>query len=191
MAIISDSSGINTTGSGIGHDIKMWINNNSNNPAILNDYFEADFNSYTRGTLNFPIGELMPGQNSITLKAWDNYNNSSQETLFFVVGDNIKFILNDIINFPNPFTDLTRISAGHNRPEGNLNIEINIYDFSGRKIRMIRTVDSSAGYVIQPVEWDRTNDNGSRVSNGIYMYRITIMTGNNEIATGSGRMIIL
>ncbi len=191
LAVISDSSGINTTGAGIGHDISMWINNATSNPAILNNYFESDFNSYTKGTIYYSVGRLENGQNSITLKVWDNYNNSSQETLFFVVGDDIKFILSDIINYPNPFTDLTRFSAGHNRPEEELNIEIGIYDLSGRKIKMMRKKSSSGGYVIEPVEWDRTADDGSRVSSGIYIYRITIMTGNNEIASGSGRMIIL
>lgn len=191
MAIISDSSGINTTGAGIGHDISMWINDGSNLPTILNNYFEADFGSYTRGTIHYSVGVLEPGHNSITLKAWDNYNNSTQETLFFVVGDDIKFILNDILNYPNPFTETTRFSTGHNRPDEELYIEIGIYDMSGRKIKLIRETSPPGSYMIQPVEWDRTSENGSRVSRGVYIYRITVMTGDNEIAHGSGRMIIL
>jgi len=191
LAMISDSSGINTTGAGIGHDIEMWTNDDSDYPAILNNFFEADFNSYTKGTIYYSVGKLTSGQNSITLKAWDNYNNSSQETLLFIVGDDVKFILDNIINYPNPFTDLTWFSAGHNRPEEVLNIEIGIYDLSGRKIKMIREKSPPGSYMIQPIEWDRTSEDGSRVSSGIYIYRITIMTGNSEIATGSGRMIIL
>ena len=158
MAIISDSSGINTTGAGIGHDITMWINDESNLPAILNNYFEADFGSYTKGTIRYSVGSLEPGQNRITLKAWDNYNNSTQETLFFVVGDDIKFILNDIINYPNPLTEITRFMAGHNRPDEELHIEIGIYDMSGRKIKLIRETSPPGSYMIQPVEWNRTSD---------------------------------
>jgi hypothetical protein len=191
LATLSDSSGINTTGTGIGHDVTMWINAEINNSVVLNNWFEAGFNNYMEGTIRYPVGVLSPGQKSITLKAWDNYNNSSQETLYFVVGDNVSFVVTDVINYPNPFTHSTRITAGHNRPDDNLHIEINIYDQSGRKIRMIRTTSPSGGYQLAPVEWDRTAEDGSLVGGGTYIFRITVSTGNSEIATGSGRMIIL
>jgi hypothetical protein len=191
LAMISDSSGLNTTGAGIGHDITMWTNDNINGRIVLNNYFEADFDNYMAGTVKYPIEKLSQGQNSITLKAWDNYNNSSQETLLFFVGEDIKFVISNIINYPNPFSEYTRFSAGHNRPGSNLDVEINIYETSGQKIKMIRTVSPAGSYRLAPVEWDRTADNGSRVSRGTYIYRITIRTDNKEIAAGSGRMIIL
>jgi hypothetical protein len=191
FATLSDSSGINTTGAGIGHDITMWLNGENNNSIVLNNWFETGFDNFMEGTIRYPLGVLSPGQNSITLKAWDNYNNSSQETLYFIVGDNIRFVISDVINYPNPFTHTTRITAGHNRPDDDLHVEINIYDMSGRKIRMIRTTSPAGGYQIEPVEWDRRADNGSLVGGGTYVFRITVSTGNTEIATGSGRMIIL
>jgi hypothetical protein len=191
LATLSDSSGINTTGTGIGHDITMWINGDVSNSVVLNNWFEAGFDNFMAGTIRYPVGVLSPGQNSITLKAWDNYNNSSQEVLYFVVGDNIRFVVSDVINYPNPFTHTTRITAGHNRPDDDLHVEIIIYDMSGRKVRMIRTTSPAGGYQLAPVEWDRRAEDGSLVGGGTYIFRITVRTGNNEITTGSGRMIIL
>ena len=174
LATLSDSSGINTTGTGIGHDITMWINGDISNSIVLNNWFEAGFDNFMEGTIKYPVGVLSPGQNSITLKAWDNYNNSSQEVLYFIVGDNIRFVLSDVINYPNPFTHTTRITAGHNRPDDDLHVEVNIFDMSGRKVRMIRTTSPAGGYQLAPVEWDRTDEDGSLVGGGTYIFRITV-----------------
>jgi hypothetical protein len=190
-AIISDESGINTTGAGIGHDLTLWMNGNRNGSIIVNNYFEADFDNFRQGTIRYPLGNLDKGEYTTTLKAWDNYNNSSEETLVFIVGDDIRFTVTDILNYPNPFTTLTKIVAGHNRPDSEIEVEIEIFDMSGRKVRTLNSVTQSGGYAIQPIEWDRTASDGSLVSSGTYLFRVTLRTGNSEIARGSGRMIIL
>lgn len=191
FAIISDESGINTTGAGIGHDLTLWMDGNRNNSVVVNNYFEADFDNYRQGSIRYPLGNLSKGEYTVTLKAWDNYNNSSEETLIFMVGDDVKFMVTDILNYPNPFTTGTTIVAGHNRPDGEIEVEIEIFDLSGRKLRSLRSVTPGGGYAIQPVEWDRTASDGSIVSRGVYIFRITLRTSNGETVRGSGRMIIL
>ncbi len=190
-AIISDENGINTTGAGIGHDLTLWMNGDRNNSVVVNTYFEADFDNYRRGTVRYPLGNLTEGEYTITLKAWDNYNNSAEETLLFFVGDDIKFSITDILNYPNPFTTQTTIVAGHNRPDSEINVEIEIFDLSGRKIRTLRSVTPGGGYSIQPVDWDRKTSSGSDAGSGTYIFRIKLTTGNGETTRGSGRMIIL
>ena len=180
FAIISDESGINTTGAGIGHDLTLWMDGNRNNSVVVNNYFEADFDNYRQGSIRYPLGNLSKGEYTVTLKAWDNYNNSSEETLIFMVGDDVKFMVTDILNYPNPFTTGTTIVAGHNRPDGEIEVEIEIFDLSGRKLRSLRSVTPGGGYAIQPVEWDRTASDGSIVSRGVYIFRITLRTSNRS-----------
>ncbi|NJO70408.1 MAG: hypothetical protein HC830_14990 [Bacteroidetes bacterium] len=43
LAHISDENGINTTGSGIGHDLVAGLDNIPTENYILNDYFEGDW----------------------------------------------------------------------------------------------------------------------------------------------------
>ncbi|MDD5184897.1 MAG: type IX secretion system sortase PorU, partial [Paludibacter sp.] len=50
MADISDIDGINTVGSGIGHDVMLTIDHDPAQSYILNEYFQAAPNSYTDGT---------------------------------------------------------------------------------------------------------------------------------------------
>jgi hypothetical protein len=43
LAIIEDKGGINTIGSGIGHDLTGFLDNDPNRSFVLNNYFENDF----------------------------------------------------------------------------------------------------------------------------------------------------
>ena len=52
LAIIEDKAGINTTGSGIGHDLTGFLDNDRNRSFVLNDYFENDFDNLYQGKDN-------------------------------------------------------------------------------------------------------------------------------------------
>jgi len=191
LAIIEDKGGINTTGAGIGHDLAAYLDNDRNKSFVLNNFFETDVNNYSKGRLYYNLNDLRGGPHTITLKAWDNFNNSSEETINFIVEDDGKIILSDLICYPNPVSAETRITAGHNRPNGNLKIVIDIHDMSGRKIRRLESTAFHDGFQTQPIIWDATNEYGTRVSGGIYIYNISITTDDGETARASGRMIIL
>ena len=81
LAIIEDKGGINTTGTGIGHDLVAYLDNDNNNSFVLNNYFENDIDNYMKGKVVYGLSDLTGGQHSVTLKAWDNFNNSSVETI--------------------------------------------------------------------------------------------------------------
>ena len=85
----------------------------------------------------------------------------------------------------------TRISAGHNRPDRKIEIAINIYDASGRLIRILRSDEFSNGYQLSPVTWDGNDEGGRRVGRGIYPYSVTATTEDGEVARTVGKMIIL
>ncbi len=63
-------------------------------------------------------------------------------------------------NYPNPFNPITTIRFRLNRDD---NIEINVYDITGKKIRTLANGFYKAG--VYDVEFD-----GSDLSSGIYLY---------------------
>jgi hypothetical protein len=191
LAVIQDKGGINTTGSGIGHDLTAYIDNDRNSSMVLNNYFETDIDNYTKGSVVYPLSDLAGGSHTLTLKAWDNYNNSSTAILNFMVRTAEGFVVSNLLCYPNPFTGSTSITAEHNRPDDQLTVRIVIYDMSGREIKQIKTVLPSGGYRLQPIIWDGNSDGGGRVGRGIYPYNVFITTSEGEIAKVSGRMIIL
>jgi flagellar hook assembly protein FlgD len=102
-----------------------------------------------------------------------------------------KFILKNLINYPNPFLNATNISAEHNRPDNELNVVINVFNLNGRIIKIIKTKVSSTGYDLPPITWDGNDDGGTRVGRGIYPYSVIVTTATGETTRASGRMIIL
>jgi len=191
LAIIEDNAGINTTGSGIGHDVTAYLDNDRNKSFVLNNYFENDFDNYKRGKILYDLYDLEEGSHSLTLKAWDNYNNSSEKSIVFLVESDGKFILTNLLNYPNPIVSDTKISAEHNRPDEEFDVTVRIFDMSGRIIRIINNTIYSTGYQLTPVLWDGRSESGRRVGRGFYPYNVTVRTESGETASVSGQMIIL
>jgi len=191
FALIEDEGGINTTGAGIGHDLTAYLDNDRKKSYLLNNYFENDFDNYIRGSITYNLFDLSEGSHTITLKAWDNYNNSSEESITFIVESEGKFVLKNLVNYPNPIIDATKITMEHNRPDEELEVIISIYDMSGRIIKRIESFIYTSGYQLQPVPWDGNTDGGKRAGRGIYPYNVSVRTPQGEKAIASGRMIIL
>ena len=190
LALVEDKAGINTAGTGIGHDLSCWLDDDRANSYILNNYFENDFGSYSKGRIIYSFSGLTEGSHSLTLKAWDNFNNSSEESIVFFVDKGEKFMLKNLMNYPNPFAEDTKISAEHNKPDELLDITITILSMNGEIIRILNTSQPATGYRLAPIKWDGNISGGKRAGRGVYPYSMTIKTNEGETATISGRMII-
>lgn len=101
-AHLKDASGINTSGNGIGHDLVLILNNNSQQPIVLNEYFQASPDDYQSGTIIYLLPELPPGTNHLSLRVWDNYNNSSTAELSFVAENASQLKIRNFNWHPNP-----------------------------------------------------------------------------------------
>jgi hypothetical protein len=191
LALIEDKSGINATGSAIGHDLTGFLDNDRSRSFVLNGYFENEFDDYTKGKVIYDLGYMSIGNHTVTVKAWDNNNNSSEASIAFHVEADEKFILRNLINYPNPFTGETRFSVEHNRPDDEFYVTINIFSLDGRKIKIIKSKVLSSGFVLSHIPWDGTIEGGTRADVGIYPYSVTVTTESGETAIAYGRMIIL
>jgi hypothetical protein len=191
LAQISDESGINTSGVGIGHDIITYLDNDKSISIILNNFYENRINSFTSGIIEYPLEEFEKGKHYISLKAWDNYNNSSTESIVFIVESEDGLILNRLINYPNPFISDTRISLDHNRPGVDLDIEISIFSSKGSLIKKLKTQQTTSGFSLNPIIWDGIDDRGTKVGRGLYVYSVYIKTSDGKKARITGKMVIL
>ncbi|RMF67218.1 MAG: T9SS C-terminal target domain-containing protein [Calditrichaeota bacterium] len=72
-------------------------------------------------------------------------------------------------NFPNPFNPETHIRF--QIPEAGV-VTIRIFDVLGREVRTLVNEQRQAGF--HEVVWDAKNNDGTRVSSGIYYYRISV-----------------
>ncbi len=182
LADLYDESGINTSGSGVGHDITAILDDNSELAYVLNDYYTTKLDTYKEGSVKFPFNDLEPGRHTIKLIAWDIYNNSAENTISFIVSNKIRPEITTLVGSPNPFNTSsgTDIVIEHNLFGEFIMATLSIYDLSGRLVRVLGPFDMrSDGFEIEPIHWDGKDNNGSAVKNGMYIYsaRITDLKG--------------
>jgi len=190
IADIFDESGINTVGNGIGHDIVAYLDGNTSKSISLNEYYSAELNSYKKGTVLYTYTNLEDGVHTLTIKAWDVYNNSSEKTISFNVSGNIKPNITELKNYPNPFDNETKIAVTHNQFNERLNTTVSIYSFEGRLVKQIGPEDIQAdGYFLPEIQWDGTDGNGNRMRKGLYVYHVIITNTKGVTTSQGGKMI--
>ncbi|SMO90091.1 Peptidase family C25 [Saccharicrinis carchari] len=192
LAEISDISGINTTGNGIGHDITAVINDNNSNPIILNNDFEATINSYQEGIIKRQLPVLESGKHTLTLKAWDTHNNSSTASIQFQVSEEGGIAISDAIVFPNPLVpgQTSYISFQHDDPNSRLNIQLLIYGLNGQLVSQQNSSVISLINTIPPIELKAQTSGGHSLSPGIYLYKLIIDSQSGRKGEISGKIMV-
>jgi len=186
-AEVKDENGINLSGTGLGHDLELRIDDNW--VYTLNNYYSAV--DITHGTVGFSIPELLPGQHILTFKVWNIYNVSTTDTLNFTVVRGYKPAILDLLACENPAHTHTFFTFSYNLPETVLNVEIAVYDLTGRTV-WTYSEKGNSGYTKQyPIEWTLVDGAGNRVRPGIYIYRATIRTANSRETTQAKKIIVL
>jgi hypothetical protein len=188
LAFISDDNGINTAGSGIGHDITAVLDGDYSNVTVLNDYYQSDPGDHTRGTIRFPMMNLSSGKHTLKVKAWDVANNSSEQSIEFTVVDNFSIL--SVSNYPNPVSDYTNFTFGHNQYDAPLDVIIEIFDINGKRVDYLKSFTGSVGLNSNPVRWNINYDD-LRLRSGIYIYRITAKNSDGIITSGSGKLELI
>jgi hypothetical protein len=191
IADLSDENGINTSGNGIGHDITVILDDNTKNTIILNDFYQGGLGDFTQGEILYPFSKLSSGRHTITLKAWDNLNNSGKASTEFFVAESAELALNNILNYPNPFSSLTHFAFEHNKPGDGLVIKIEIYSIAGRLVKTIEAVDNGVGNRFDNIEWDGLDDFGDPLGNGMYVYRLSVRDSSGKIVEKTQKLVIL
>lgn len=191
-AIVWDESGINVGSSSIGHDIMLTIDDNPTLSYSLNSYYSTYLDGEEgEGIIKFPIPTLETGKHTAEFKVWDIHNNSSSQTINFVVTDNYKPSIVDLTAGPSPASDHVDFIISHDLPESSINVEIQVFDLGGRIQWKYMESGSSEMFDSYRVTWDLKNGAGARLPSGIYIYRAVINSDKSTEASKSKKLIIL
>ena len=190
VAEISDNDGINTTGNGIGHDLQLVIDGKQSMTYNLNDNFTYDFGSYTSGSTYYSLPELEAGTHKLRFRAWDILNNSSTVELSFNVVKALSPQLFSVDVTENPATTTTTFIITHDRTGSDIDVTIELYDFSGRHLwtHSETGVSTSSAYT---VDWDLTVNGGHKLRTGVYLYRVLISSDGSKQVSQTRKLIIL
>jgi len=191
LAYMEDANGINTA-SGIGHDIIGILDGNDANQYLMNDYYEADANDYSHGTVRFPFANLSPGLHTLTFRAWDVYNNLVTAEIQFVVSGDDAITLEKVLNYPNPFVSYTEFWFSHNRPFEPLDVQVQIFTVTGKIVKTINQTVTTDGFLSRELKWDGRDDYGDKIGKGVYIYKLTVKSSTtNKKAEKYEKLVLL
>ncbi|MDR0763362.1 MAG: type IX secretion system sortase PorU [Bacteroidales bacterium] len=192
-AEISDRYGINTTGTGIGHDMELIIDGDEKNPIIVNRLFQYKTGSYTEGNLSYPL-HLQTGKHTAKIKVWNVFNISATASIEFQVNDNEKFQVFDFYSIPNPVRTGNNIAFyfSHNAEEKLSRCEISVYNLMGTRITgFTYDLSSNHGYIVGPLNWNFANSGGALLQKGLYIVSVKVITESGFSAKTSDKIIFV
>ena len=191
LAFIQDDIGINTVGTGIGHDITAVLDGNTSNPYILNDFYESELDNFRKGKIRYPFRDLEEGPHTLTLKVWDVANNSTSASIDFVVVKNEELALDHVLNYPNPFSTNTQFFFEYNQPGIPVDVEIQIFTVSGKIVKTLRDKFTTNGFRSDPIVWNGQDDYGDKIGRGVYLYKLKVVTPDGKSAEKIEKLVIL
>ena len=159
--VIADESGINITGE-TGHGIVLHVDGT---PTEVTESYTNRDGDYRSGILEHDMGSLEPGLHTISLKAWDSFNNSSRAEAEIRVPEEGAQILSGVLFYPNPMGEGAG-SFTYTLTAPASEVLIRVYAVSGRLVKEI-VGDHHMGF--NQVAWNPPGD----LANGTYLYRVS------------------
>lgn len=184
LVSLKDSSGIQTSGNSLGHDVRLIIDGDLQHPIVLNNYFAADLNSFTSGWINYSLPVFSPGKHSLQIKAWDLMANSTSDTIYFEVPTTNQWKAKNFINMPNPMQSFTRFSVELNALDPTVQASLQIFDLAGNNI-FTSKLDPSLYQNKIIFDWNGKNTAGGQLPPGVYFAQMQLIKGKESLVLSS------
>lgn len=190
---LQDNSGLNVSGTGIGHDLLLMVDNLPQSTYVLNGYYEANSGSATSGKVSYVLPELSEGAHSLFFRAWDIQNNSSSKTINCVVKKGHAPRIFDLYtkNIVKQTAANVKFMLRHDRPNTNVTIKISVFNLSG--VEVWSHSESGLADLTEafPIDWNLKTNSGAIITPGMYLYRATIYTDSAQETTLTKKLFVI
>ena len=188
VAEINDADGINVAESSLGHYMELIVDGSAEMTYNLNDNFTFDADSYTSGSTWYVLPNLSLGKHSLTFRAWDVLNNTSQVSLDFNVVKGFEPTIADVFVAPNPakMGENVTFYVTHDLQGSEAEVNIEIIDMTGRIVGQLQWND-----VFSPTKPTTSYKwTASGLSQGMYLYRVRLSCDKSKYVSKTKKLLI-
>jgi hypothetical protein len=189
IAKLSDENGINAISNAIGHDIVATIDGNTTTSVVMNNFYRSDLDSYKSGVVNYNFSALPVGSHTLTLKAWDVFNNSSEASINFEVIENRPLSITNMNVYPNPFNEEVKVEFQINLIDAGVSAHLEVFNSNGS---LVSSSDNklllSQGYRTDILTWNGRSSSGATLPSGVYL--LVVKAGNDNSKTVKANRVI-
>jgi hypothetical protein len=176
---LNDSSGIQSSGNQLGHDLKLIIDDTVVKNYNLNSFFSYDMNAYQSGIIEYPLPVLEAGKHRLIMKAWDLLGNVSKDTILIEVPSKKNSNIRNLMVIPNPVQTNAKFSFELKNSIDPMIVQLEVFDASGSRHFSISQKIQPSGNKIR-MDWNGLSTNGGLLLPGKYYYKI-IVTQNGLV----------
>ncbi len=189
---LHSSNGINLSDAAVGHSLQAVFDGQQS--VDLAPYYVGNLNSYQDGTVTYPVTTRLGfGEHSVTVRAFDVFNNPSQASVSFDVESSEQLSIQNVYNYPDPFSSSTSFTFQRSAAGGAgapVNVTIKVFTISGRLIKTIKSYGITDTFV--KVDWNGLDEEGDRLANGVYLYKVIVSTVDGAYTSEAlGKMAVV
>ena len=188
VAHLEDMDGINTAGK-LGHNLTAIIDGKASMTYNLNEYYMSNVGGYSSGTVSYLLPELPEGMHTLLFRAWDMMNNFSTVKIEFEVVRGLSANILHVQAMPNLLQGSTTFVLGHDRPENDMMVTIEVFDPAGRIMwnhsEQVVSATNTYSYT-----WNHCASSGQPLDEGVYLYRIIVSSPTGQSTSKSKKMVI-
>lgn len=190
IASISDDRGINLSSAGVGHQMSLQLDNGEKTYTDVSNSFVLSLDGSPSGTIYYQLENLTEGNHSLRFRVWDTSGNMSENSIDFFVSPGLRPTIYDVYSDANPASVEANFYITHNRPDAHVNVTLSIYNLLGQPVWSTTQSGRSNLFNSFPINWDLTDMAGRRVPRGIYIYKASISTDNEQYDTASKKIAV-
>ena len=170
---LKDSSGIQSSGNELGHDLKLIIDDTLVKNYNLNAFFTYDENQYQSGEIQYPLPVLEEGKHQLILKAWDLLGNVSKDTFWIEVPSKKNKNIRNLSVSPNPVQTNAKFSFELKNTIDPILVQLEVFDASGNRYFSTSQQIQPSGNKIM-IDWNGKTTAGGLLPPGKYYYKVIV-----------------
>ena len=193
VATLADASGINLSGTGVGHNMTLVVDGREDLTFNLNSSYTASEMEAGVGRVLYLLPELPDGDHTATFTVWDVCNNVTVRSFAFRVRAGQAPAVVESRARPGVLTadDPLIVEVYNNAPGVEVDVTIELYDYRGMLVALSPQMVARSGHDTPAlIRWEPKLQSGGALLPGLYIYRLRMTQGDSVPAYTSGKIVV-